>query len=91
MRHASQETLDELAWLLDQLRSTEGLVERRPGVFYRRSKAFLHFHEDPEGSFVDVRFHSDEPFTRLPVTTRPQQSALVTQIKRALSQAPEKR
>jgi len=54
-------------------------------VLYRRSKAFLHFHEDPEGLFVNVRLHVDEPFTRLPVTTSLKRSALVSDIKRALS------
>ena len=29
--------------------ATRGLAERSRGVFYRRSRAFLHFHEDPAG------------------------------------------
>jgi hypothetical protein len=85
MRHASEETLQRLAWLLKQLRAMDGLVEKGPGVYYRKSKAFLHFHEDPAGIFVDVRLRHDDPFTRLAVTTRKQQSALVTEIKRALA------
>lgn len=88
MRHASEETLQNLSGLLVRLRAIDGLVEKSPGVFYRRSKAFLHFHEDPAGIFADVRFHPDDPFTRLMVTTRSQQSALVTDIKRALGTAP---
>jgi hypothetical protein len=85
MRHASQETLLRLAPLLEKLRALEGLVEKRPGVFYRRSKAFLHFHDDPEGIFVDVRLRFEDPFTRLPVTTREEQTALVTEIQHALA------
>jgi hypothetical protein len=85
MKHASEETLMGLTSLLTRIRSIDGLVEKSPGVFYRKSKAFLHFHEDPEGPFVDVRIHVDEPFTRLPVTTSRQQSALVSIIGRALS------
>jgi len=50
-----------LTSLLTRIRSIDGLVEKSPGVFYRKSKAFLHFHEDPEGPFVDVRIHVDEP------------------------------
>jgi hypothetical protein len=84
MQHASESTLHELAPLLERLRSLDGLVEKRPGVFYRRSKAFLHFHEDPSGLFVDVRFRVDEPFTRLPVSTDAQRSALVKMINQAL-------
>jgi hypothetical protein len=85
MRHASQETLLRLAPLLEKLRVLEGLVEKRPGVFYRRSKAFLHFHDDPEGIFVDVRLRFEDPFTRLPVTTRKQQTALVAEVQHALA------
>ena len=35
--------------------SLDGLTERTPGTFYRRSRAFLHFHADPAGIFADVR------------------------------------
>lgn len=49
MRHATAETIKELEPLLDRLRSLPGLVEKKPGIFYRRSKAFLHFHEDLRG------------------------------------------
>src|ERR1700722_12685223 len=87
MQHASRATLDELSSLLEQLRALEGLVEKRPGVFYRKSRAFLHFHEDPAGLFVDVRFRPDEEFIRLPVTTRRQQSSFVSDVKRALALA----
>ncbi len=84
MKHASKSTLDSLAPLLERLRSFEGLVEKRPGVFYRKSKAFLHFHEDPQGIFVDVRLRTDDPFTRLPVTTAHQQTTLASKVERAL-------
>jgi hypothetical protein len=84
MKHATESTLRELTSLLSRLRSFDELVERRPGVFYRKGKAFLHFHEDPQGVFVDVRFKVDDPFLRLPVTTTPQQSTLLSKIERAL-------
>jgi len=87
MRHASEETLQRLTSLLQQLRAMDGLVEKGPGVFYRKSKAFLHFHDDPAGIFVDVRLRHDDSFTRLAVTTRKQQAALVTKVKRALELA----
>ena len=47
MKHAGPSALAEMDALLGELRKLEGLTERRPGVFYRRSRAFLHFHEDP--------------------------------------------
>ena len=67
MRHARSAALDELEDLLDDLRSLPGLVERSRGVFYRRSKAFLHFHEDPSGLHADLRL--DDEFQRFRVET----------------------
>src|SRR6201996_1333862 len=55
MNHATAEGLAPLTALLAALRAVPGLVEKRPGVFYRKGKAFLHFHEDPAGLFADVR------------------------------------
>lgn len=55
MKHASPATLDLLAGLLEELRALPGLTERQRGVFYRRGRAFLHFHEDPAGLFADIR------------------------------------
>ena len=55
MKHATAETLAQLTELLDRIRAVPGLVEKRPGVFYRKGRAFLHFHEDPAGLFADVR------------------------------------
>jgi hypothetical protein len=87
MRHASEETLLRLTPLLERLRTIDGLVEKQPGVFYRRSRAFLHFHEDPEGIFADVRLRFEDPFTRLAVTTRKQQSELFNAVNAALAPA----
>ena len=55
MKHASTQVLDTLAPLLERLRAIPGLRERKPGTFYLRSGAFLHFHEDPAGLFADVK------------------------------------
>jgi hypothetical protein len=82
MKHASEAALDRLDDLLSRLRKQNGLTERKRGVFYRASAAFLHFHEDPEGLFADVRTDSD--WERLPVNTRVQQRELVAKIKAAL-------
>jgi hypothetical protein len=46
MKHAGPSALDQLDALLDELRDLPGLREKSPGVFYRGSRAFLHFHED---------------------------------------------
>jgi len=86
MKHASHVSLDRLAPLLEQLRAISGLTERTPGSFYRRSTAFLHFHEDPTGLFADAKLDLVS-FERLPVNTRTEQSALVRAVRLALSNA----
>jgi hypothetical protein len=78
MRHASPETLDRLEPLLAELRTLPGLVERSRGVFHRRSKAFLHFHEDPAGLFADVRDADGRDFERIDVTGEPGRRQLMT-------------
>jgi hypothetical protein len=79
MRHATLETLQEIELLLEELRSVPGLVEKRPGIFYRRSKAFLHFHEDPSGLHADVRF--GEEFERVRAETDVDREALLARIR----------
>ena len=78
MRHAGPSTLARIEPLLAELRARGVLRERRPGVFELKSRAFLHFHDDPSGVFADVRLSDD--FVRMPVTTRSQQSDLLERI-----------
>jgi hypothetical protein len=54
MKHAGQIALATIATQLAQIRALN-LKERSPGVFYFKSKPFLHFHEDPSGIYADVR------------------------------------
>lgn len=68
MRHAGPSALDRLEPLLAELRGVRGLVEKGRGVFYRRGRAFLHFHEDPAGLFADIRDETGADFDRLEVT-----------------------
>jgi hypothetical protein len=67
MKHATPAALDQLEPLLAELRTLD-LTEKSRGVFYRRSRAFLHFHEDPKGLFADIRDPSGADFERLDVT-----------------------
>jgi hypothetical protein len=83
MRHITPARLGDLDALLADLRTVDGLAERSRGVFYVRSRAFLHFHEDGDDIYADVRFSGDE-FDRRRVTTRNEQRALVTAIRGAL-------
>ncbi len=59
MKHATAETLEQIGSLLGGLRRLPHMVERRPGVFYVKGKAFLHFHEDPDGIFADIKVRND--------------------------------
>ena len=83
MKHAGPDALARIAPLLAELRARPVLRERRPGVFELKSRAFLHFHDDPSGIFADVRLA--EAFVRLPVTSSAQQSDLLDRIDDCLS------
>ena len=76
MKHAGATTLLSLQDLLASLRTLPGLVERKPGIFYVKSKAYLHFHEDVAGLFADVRL-SDGDFERFRVSTKGEQTLLM--------------
>jgi hypothetical protein len=78
LKRAGPDTLGRIAPLLEELRARGVLRETRPGVFALRSRAFLHFHDDPSGIFADVRLADD--FVRMPVTTRSQQADLLDRI-----------
>jgi hypothetical protein len=84
VRHAGAEALDLLEPLLVKLRGLPTLREKSRGVFYVRSKAFLHFHEDPSGLFADVRLSPDGSFDRVRVSSGPEQALLVKRIEKAL-------
>ena len=68
MKHASPATLDQLERLLAELRALPGLKEKGRGVFYRKGRAYLHFHEDPKGQFGDLRDAADLDFERFAVS-----------------------
>lgn len=77
MKHAGAAALDALEPLLAQVRALPGLVERSRGVFYRKGRAFLHFHEDPKGLFGDVRDAEGRDFERIDVTGAEGRAALL--------------
>lgn len=77
MKHASPATLDELEPLLAEIRTLAGLKEKSRGIFYLKSRAFLHFHEDPKGLFADVRDESGRDFERIDVTEAPGRARLL--------------
>lgn len=86
MKHAGTAALAVLHTLLTDLRAIPALVEKRPGIFYLRQRAFLHFHEDPAGLVADARL-GDEGFERFPGGTPQEQQALLENIARRLAPA----
>jgi hypothetical protein len=84
MKHAGRRTLTTLDPVLRALREHPVLVEKSPGTFYVKSKAFLHFHEDPAGLFADVK-EDLLTFARYRVSTRAEQKKLLARVKRCLS------
>jgi hypothetical protein len=73
LRHARDQDLDRIEGLLAQVRTLPGLVEKKRGVFYRKSPAFLHFHEDPTGLFADI----SDPDERIELTQAAGQTVLI--------------
>jgi len=84
VKHAGPEALDQLHDLLVKLRKHESLVEKSRGCFYSKSSAFLHFHEDPEGLFADVKLDGGD-FTRLRVSTAKERAAFLRTVAAALA------
>jgi hypothetical protein len=79
MKHARSDALDTIEPLLAEIRTVPGLVEKTRGVFYRKSQAFLHFHEDPSGIHADIR--TGDEFERFRAETASEREALLTLIR----------
>ena len=65
MKHAGAVALDQIEPLLSQIRTCAALREKSRGIFYLKSRAYLHFHEDPAGMFADIRAADGKDFDRL--------------------------
>ena len=84
MKHAGPETFSKIDSLLKDLRQRNVLNEKGTGVFYWKSGAFLHFHDDPSGIFADVKFDGSD-YSRFRVNTRLAQRSLLKKIDRCLA------
>jgi hypothetical protein len=84
VRLTSKEGLTELSDLLSTLALMEGLQEKKADVYCRKSKAFLHFHEDGDLLFADVKLDGLN-FERHPCSTRQEKRNLVSLISETLS------
>jgi hypothetical protein len=86
MKHAGPASLAQLAALLDRIRALGHLTERKPGTFYLRSSAFLHFHEDPMGLFADLKTDG-KAFARFALNSAVEQDALFVLVERTMAAA----
>jgi hypothetical protein len=68
---------------LERLRSVDGLVERSPGTFHFRSKAFFHFHGFDDGRVADVKLHGE--WVRRPAETARELAVLGKEIEAYVS------
>lgn len=84
MKHAGLEDLARLDRLLVDLRALPGLNEKKPGIFYRKSRAFLHFHSDPKGLFADVRAQDGIDFDRFDVSDQATWPGFIAEVSRRL-------
>ena len=75
MKHATASALDRLTGLLGEIRQSQPLKEKSRGVFYFKSKAVLHFHEDPAGVFAD--FRAKDNWQRFAVNTTDERAAFL--------------
>jgi hypothetical protein len=85
MRHARPHDLDRLEDVLNELRTLPGLVEKKRGIFYRKGRAFLHFHEDPKGMFADIGGPPNGEFERIDVTEAAGQAMLMASARARLT------
>jgi hypothetical protein len=86
MRHAGDESLDDLEDVLASVRALETLTERSRGIFYRGGVATLHFHEDPAGLFADLKV--DGRWSRLRASTKAERRALLARMRAAYGPEP---
>lgn len=84
MKHAGPSALDALEPLLERLRALGVLREKSRGIFYLKSRAFLHFHEDPSGLYADIRTPDGRDFDRLKVDCREAEAALIARASAAV-------
>jgi hypothetical protein len=82
VKHAGGAALETLAELLAEIRLRDGLKEKKLGIFYRKSKSFLHFHEDPAGLFADLTV--GDGFDRYKVNTPNERAKLLAAMDRVL-------
>ena len=89
MAHADEASLQRLQPLLRQLRAIAGLREMKPGIFYLKGSAFIHFHDDAGALVADLKKAGGSGFDRYAIDTPPGQRKLVDDAKRRAARSDE--
>ena len=89
MAHADEAALARLLPLLRQLREIKGLREMKPGIFYLKSAAYIHFHDEAGALIADLKKAGGSGFDRYPVDTPTGQRKLVDDAKRRVARGDE--
>lgn len=89
MAHADDAALARLLPLLRQLRALPGLRELKPGIFYLRGSAFVHFHDEAGMLVADLKRASGGGFDRYRVDAPPGQRKLIDDAKRRVARHEE--
>ena len=55
MSHCKPEQLSDVEIVLDEIKKFDVIKEKKKGVFYLKSKAFLHFHVKENKRWADAR------------------------------------
>jgi hypothetical protein len=82
MTYASEAELQRLLPLLRQLRDIKGLREVKPGLFYLKGTAFIHFSEEAGALVADLKKAGGSGFDRYAVDTPTAQRKLVDDARR---------
>ncbi len=89
MAHADESALLRLLPVLRQLREIKTLREMKPGIFYLKGSAFVHFHDEAGTLVADLKKASGAGFDRYAVDTPSAQRKLVDDAKRRVSRHDE--
>lgn len=81
MAHVDDAALARLLPLLRQLSAVPGLREMKPGIFYLKGSAFIHFHDEAGALFADLK-RARGGFDRYAVDTPVGQRKLLDDAKR---------
>lgn len=81
MARADSEALETLLPLLRQLREIKGVQESKPGIFYARGQAFIHFHAEDGVVHADLKKPGGSGFDRFALASAADQRKLVDEAR----------